>query len=131
MRREWTTEEVTYLQDKWGTYSIKAIANHLGRSINSIKLKARRIGLSDPTLHFDGITICQLAQALNLQYSIVKNWIKNYDLPAKRKVFAKEQRVWVITYKEFWNWAESNRQMIDFSRFEKNVLGEEPSWVLQ
>lgn len=131
MRKEWTTEEVTYLQEKWGAYSIKAIAKHLDRSINSIKLKARRIGLSDPTLHFDGITISQLALALNIDYKIIKNWIKSYGMPAKTKVFAQKQRVWVITYKEFWNWAESNRQMIDFSRFEKNMLGEEPLWVEQ
>jgi hypothetical protein len=125
----WTKEELDYLQDSWGTVSIKGIANHLGRSTNAVKLKAQRVGLQDPRMCFDGITVNQLALALNISYSILKNWIKLYNFPARRKIFAKENRVLVITYQSFWKWAEQNKQMIDFARVEPNILGPEPDWV--
>lgn len=125
----WTEEEVHYLQEKWGTSSIKNISRRLNRSISAVRLKAFRIGLNDAKLHFDGITLNQLAMALNKSYSILKNWIKQYDLPVKRKIFAIENEILVISYDDFWNWAEQNKQMIDFSRLERLSLGPEPNWV--
>lgn len=64
MAKRWTPEELAYLQDSWGVYSIETIAKNLNRSINAVRLKAQRIGLGDPTLHFDGITVHQLSKAL-------------------------------------------------------------------
>lgn len=128
-RRNWTQEEVEYLENSWGVVSIKRIARNLGRSINAIKLKANRLGLNDPRTHIDGITINQLSKVLNTDYNILKNWIKRYGLPAQQKLVACEQKVRIITYDDFWWWAEWNKHMIDFSRFEKGDLGPEPDWV--
>lgn len=127
--RAWTEEDLYYLQDNWGSVSIKGIARRLGRSVNAVKLKAGRIGLSDPRLHYDGITLNQLADALGISYTILKNWINLYDLPAKQKLFAVKERVLVITYEDFWKWSEKNKQMLDFSRVERLSLGPEPDWV--
>ena len=44
-RRNWSLEELQYLEEKWGATSIPAIAKHLGRSIQSVKNKAYRLGL--------------------------------------------------------------------------------------
>ncbi len=63
----WTKEEIAYLEDSWGTYSIKSIAKKLDRTVNAIKLKANRIGLSDPRLHFNGLEV-QLADVLQVSY---------------------------------------------------------------
>ncbi len=127
--RSWTQEEIDFLQDKWGVISIKAIAKNLDRSINAVKLKAQRTGLSDARFAFDGITVSQLAEALGISYSILKNWIKLYDFPAKKRIFAAENRVLVVTYDDFWEWAEQNKQMLDFTRLEPLLLGPEPDWV--
>ena len=35
----------------------------------------------------------------------------------------------VVDYEDFWKWAEKHKQLIDFSRVEKNILGPEPDWV--
>ena len=43
--RSWSAEEIAYLEEKWGVTSIPAIAKKLNRSINSIKCKAKKIGL--------------------------------------------------------------------------------------
>lgn len=129
MAKPWTDEETQYLEGRWGNVSIKAIANYLGRSLEAVKCKAQRIGLSDPRQHFDGITCNQLADALNVSYSLVKNWMRLYEFPARKKVFATQSKVWVVSYEHFWDWAEENKQMIDFSRVEENILGPEPDWA--
>lgn len=35
----------------------------------------------------------------------------------------------VVRINEFWEWAERNRSMVDFSKLEPNILGKEPKWV--
>lgn len=30
---------------------------------------------------------------------------------------------------DFWEWAEEHKRQLDFSKMEKNILGEEPEWV--
>jgi hypothetical protein len=129
--RSWTNEDIQYLQDSWGTVSIKGIAKTLDRSVNAVKLKAQRIGLIDPRFSFEGITVNQLAAALNITYSLLKHWIELYDFPAKKKVFCQSSRVLVVQYSDFWKWAEKNKQMIDFSKVEKNILGPEQFWVTE
>ena len=37
--RAWTTEELNYLQESWGTVSIQGIANHLNRTATAIERK--------------------------------------------------------------------------------------------
>jgi hypothetical protein len=128
-RRKWTDEEVRYLESRWGNMSIKNIAKKLDRSIHSIRLKAGRLGLIDPRLSFDGITINQLAKAINVSHSQIRRWIKYHDFPAKYKVFAMKSKVRVVSYEDFWKWAEQHKQMIDFSRIEPNILGPEPEWA--
>ena len=41
----------------------------------------------------------------------------------------KKNRFRVIDIDAFWKWAEDNKSILDFSRFEKYGLGAEPDWV--
>lgn len=41
----------------------------------------------------------------------------------------KNNRFRVIDIDDFWKWAEKNKSILDFSRFEKYTLGAEPDWV--
>lgn len=125
----WTQEELLYLEEKWGVISIKAIARNLGRSIEGVKLKAQRMGLRDPRMNFEGITINQLGKAIGREYSTLKGWIKRYGMPAKKKIFSQESRVLVISYSEFWKWAEQYKELMNFAKMESNILGAEPEWV--
>lgn len=129
--KRWTDEDVAYLEEKWGVISRNGIAKGLSRTVLAVQLKAQRIGLGDPLTHIDGITISQLSQVLNTHYGILKNWIKKYDMPAQKKKVAKEQQVWIISYQDFWKWAEKNRHMLDFARLDRLTLGPEPEWVTE
>src|SRR5690625_2392612 len=37
--------------------------------------------------------------------------------------------IWMISYEDFWKWAEENKHMIDFARIERLAIGPEPDWV--
>lgn len=43
-KKIWTKAEEDYLQDKWGTLSVKGLAKNLGRSENAIIVRAQRLG---------------------------------------------------------------------------------------
>lgn len=125
--KRWTTKEVRYLETWWGSMSLRGIAKRLDRSTACVRSKATKIGLGAELLHYDGITLSQLSRALKIDD--IKHWRNSYGLPAKRKLFGEKQRVWVIDYESFWEWAESNKKLIDFSKLEVNLLGPEPEWV--
>lgn len=129
--KNWTSDELAYLEDKWGSTSIKAIAKRLGRSVEGVKLKAQREGLTDARFLYDGITVNQLSFALKKSYSTLKNWIKRYDFPAKGKVFAQTERVLVVKYEDFWDWAEQHQAILNMAKLEPNLLGPEPEWVAE
>lgn len=127
--RNWTKEELEYLEDSWGKTTIQGIADKLDRTYSSIINKARILRLGDPLTHMDGITVSRLAKEIGLEYKLVMNWAEKYGFPAKQKRLAKQRKVWYVKYEDFWEWADNNRQMIDFTRFDKYALGSEPEWA--
>lgn len=129
MTKHWTQEEKELLEESWGLVSKTTIARNLGRSFSAIEQKAYRIGLGSFLESMDGITISQLSDAIQIHYGILKNWEEKYGLPVKIKKLTNNKRVKFIRYKDFWRWAETNRQMIDFTRFDKYTIAEEPEWV--
>lgn len=127
--KKWTEAELEYLQDSWGKTKTEGIAIKLGRTYSAIINKARILRLGDPLTHMDGISISQLSKTLNIHYALIMNWVKKYDFPAKQKRLTQEKRVWYVGYSDFWKWADKNRQMIDFARFDRHALGKEPAWA--
>lgn len=127
--KKWTAAELEYLEENCGKTTTDGIAFKLGRTYSAIINKARILGLGDPLTHMDGITISGLSKELGTHYRLIMNWVEKYDFPAKQKRLTKEKRFWYVKYEDFWEWADKNRQMIDFSRFDKYALGSEPEWA--
>lgn len=125
--KPWTTEEFDYLDSKWGEMPIPAIALHLGRSMNAVKIKAYRRGLGRHIHGGDFVTLNQLAIAINHGYWTVKNWEK-YGLPVKMKKSVKCGYK-TVNIDDFWKWAETHKPLIKFERIEPLILGKEPDWV--
>lgn len=128
--KSWTQEECNYLQDKWGVISIPSIADCLGRTINAVKIKAVKMELGSHLHSGTEITINELFNALGKggSYSYTfERWCK-HGLPIKyKKSINRKYRV--IDIDDFWKWSEKNKELLDFSKFELNMLGKEPSWV--
>ena len=132
--RTWTSEEIAYLEEKWGTVSIPAIAQRLNRTINAVKTRARKSGLGPVLMGGEYVTFHQLVVALGYSGSSdnykTTSWIKNRGFPIHRKKV--DQCSFRVVYlDEFWEWAEKNRSFLDFSKMEPLALGEEPAWVAE
>lgn len=126
----WPPEKEEYLEEAWGNVSIPNIAKKLGKSIEAVKLKARRMGLGRHIHSGDYITLCQLLKALKVGYSTdtLNRW-KAHNFPLKHKKSI-NQPVKVVYPKDFWAWAEHNKMLIDWGRVEPGTLGLEPQWVI-
>lgn len=130
MYRKWTSQEIEYLEDNWGTKSIEAIGKELGRTSCGVQVKAQRMGLGRFTLSGDYITVYELARAINgrkMDGHTFKTW-KKVGMPIKKKK-VKTMSHAVVNLKDFWKWAETHREYLDLSRMQENVLGEEPEWA--
>ncbi len=128
MRRNWTKEEIEYVESSWGVYSIPKIAKNLNRTLHSIKVKAVRIGLKRALHQGDYITFNQLMVEFKINGGYARNiWIKA-GCPVKEKRIIKKKYK-IIYLNQFWTWAEKNKNIINFAKLEENILGEEPGWV--
>lgn len=129
--RAWTTEELNYLQESWGTVSINSIANHLNRTATAVERKVIKLHLGPFTNNGDYITMNQLYKVLGLSCgneSRWKSWAEKQNFPVKL-VKVKSRKLKIVYIEDFWKWAEHNQNLLDLSKLEPLVLGVEPAWV--
>ena len=129
--RNWTKQEEEYLVENWGTLSVGTIAKNLNRSENAVVVRKCKLGLGSFLESGDYITWNQLHIALGIgtadSYKMI-SWVKNRNFPIHTKR-VNNNSFKVVYLDEWWEWAEKNRDLLDFSKFEENLLGEEPQWV--
>ena len=104
MKRKWSKSEYEYLEENWGMVSIPAIAEHLGRSINAVKIKVTKLGLGSMLSSGDYVTFNQLIQAVtgHNSYSYhLKSWVENRGFPMRYKK-VNECRFRIVYLNEFW-----------------------------
>lgn len=130
-KKKWTQEEYDYLQEKWGQISLKTIAKNLGRTENAILIKVHRLGLGPFLESGEYVSWHQLLRAIGYTGGtgyLEKSWIKNRDFPITTKK-VRNCSFKVVRLEDWWKWAEQNQNILDFSKFKENSLGEEPAWV--
>ena len=126
--KSWTKEEVNYLQEKWGTYSSEVIAKKLARTKLAIQLKARRLNLGDSRIAGENIALSTFSKATGIcTYTIKEVWIKNgFEMTELQHGKFKIRK---IDLQFFWKWAEENKRLVNFAKWEEGVLGIEPRWA--
>lgn len=131
MSKHWTPEEIEYLEESWGNRSIQAIADKLGRSFAAVQLKSRSMNLGSSRLGGDGIGLAQFAIAIGVDAKTIRErWIGQYGLKTK-KIKLTQRTLRKIKLDIFWPWAEKNKLILNFARFEPGALGKEPDWVAE
>ncbi|NFB55939.1 hypothetical protein EXM98_04240 [Clostridium botulinum] len=126
----WTEAEEEYLQRRYGKTTLKSISKKLNRSENAIEIKACRLGLSSALEATGELTAAEIANVFKIDaHVVVDRWIKNKGLKAQYKAVKFTRKFWRIKIEDFWKWAEDNKEIINFSKLERNILGKEPSWV--
>jgi len=127
--RKWTDEEIAYLKESVGDLQVKSMALKLGRTQNSVINKLKRLGLANTREHNDGIPIGQLSRMINVDRTIIQNWVERHGLKASRKITRSKKRFWFVTPQDFWVWAEQNKDKVKFSDIPYRTLVPEPDWV--
>ena len=131
-RPNWTEEEITYLEERWGRIKTSAIAKKLNRTLMAVKQKAIKRGLGPALRSSDYMTIYDISIAFNKNYSsIMQIWVANNGLRFEERTFVEKMRYKVIKPKDFWRWAEQNKGLINFAKYERYALPEEPDWLLE
>ena len=128
--RNWTKAEEQLLAEEWGMYSADTIARHLGRSRNAIVVRVARLGLGGHLRNSTLISFNVLIKTLGLKggYERTLRKFTEAGLPVHMQR-VKDHSFRMVDIDEFWEFAEKNRHLIDFSRLEENALGAEPGWV--
>lgn len=133
--RKWTKAEKDRLAEEWGTFSVGTIAEHLNRSENGIIVMAQRLGLGAHISNSALITFNTLLHELGISgngKSSSYSWALQKYKEAGLKIHThrvKRNSFRMVDIDEFWEFAEKNRHLFDFSRLEENALGAEPAWV--
>lgn len=116
-------------------YSIPTIAKRMNRSEAAIKVRATRLGLGAHIAASEFITFNVLIQELGISkpgsgscYSWALEKFQKCGLKI-HKHRVQNNTFKMVNIEEFWEFAEKNRHLFDFSRLEENVLGMEPEWV--
>ncbi|OSA88364.1 UNVERIFIED_ORG: hypothetical protein B2H93_18225 [Clostridium botulinum] len=126
--KRWREKDIEFLMSNLGRISLKSISEKLNRSKTAIKGKAHRLGLT--LFETNGqLTAAQLSEAIGVDKKTVTVWIKNKGLKACKRVIGNKASYWRINIDDFWKFASSNKENIDFRKFKENSLGKEPSWV--
>lgn len=131
MRKYFTPEEEAYIEEYFGIKSAEAIGRKLGIPSKSVINKAYKMGLTSLIDCSGKITANMLATLVGYDFKVIKKWISNHGLPHVRRSLnhnATRKHI-LIDPKQFWVWAEKNKERIDFLRIERNVIVPEPEWV--
>ncbi|KAA0549964.1 helix-turn-helix domain-containing protein [Bacillus sp. BGMRC 2118] len=129
MKRFWTSHEINILKDNVGTLKISTLARKLNRSEQSVLLKMKRLGIANTKEQNGLLTVGRLASILKVDRNTVCCWIRNHGLKCIKKVSRSKKAFWFIENSDFWNWAEQNKQRINFSKVEIHAIPPEPKWV--
>lgn len=131
--RRWTEEEVDQLKDLWGVKSLPEIAKKLKRTELSITNKVTVLQLGAWSMNSDKISLFELYKVINPHktgggYLDFVRLITLHGAPIIEKRI-KNAKTKMIGIDDFWKWAKKHQHILNFSKFEENMLGAEPKWV--
>jgi hypothetical protein len=122
LKGAWSEEEEKYLKRMYLTLTIKQLADRLDRTEYSVKRKLQRMDLNK---YYDCIYVRTLANAFLSDSSVVNRWIEKYELLFVKRADKKRG----IRERVFWKWADKNRNIIPFYKYQKGMLRYEPDWL--
>lgn len=127
--RFWSDEEISYLENNFGRYPLKTLSKKLNRTEDAIRGKCLKLGLTSALSNTGLLSTNDIAKVLGLNRKTIWDFIQNKGLPAKKQIVLRKGEFWRVNITDFWKWLEINKDSINLSKFEKNILGAEPEWV--
>ena len=113
------------MEKKYIGQPVQKTAEKLNRSVASVKRKAANLNLNHYT---DSLSAKIVAKCFVVDVSVVIRWINKFDLPCKKVVCGNQMR-YLIEGEKFWKWAENNKDIINWAKYERQSLLPEPDWL--
>lgn len=130
--KNWTKEEIEYLSENWGRYSVPQLAKKLNRSENAVRIKIVRYGLGHAVTNANCLNAQQLSNLMGIDiHTVTDYWIPRCGLKAQRKAPRGQRKQWFISMGVLMQWLKSNQNKWDSRRVEEFALGPEPGWLKQ
>lgn len=126
MRRKWTEQEKNYLNKRYCKQPVATTAKVLGRTVVSVKRKARSLGLNIYAGEF--VSARTVAKCFGQDIRVVLRWITKFGLPATERRVANVTRYEILP-EMFWQWAKDHRDEIHWASYEPLSLLPEPDWL--
>lgn len=124
--RPWTQEEINYLEKWYEKRGTDYIAKKFNRTQYSIRRKAQSLGLN-AYVCFE-LYVRTIADCFNCDSRVINRWIDKYNLPC-RIVQRGQATCKLIDVKDFWKWAENNKDIIPWHKYELQTILPEPDWL--
>jgi hypothetical protein len=95
-RKNWTSEEERLLEENSGRRHVTWLAKRLKRSLTSVVLKLKRMGLRRRMT--DGYTLGTLGECFGIDHHVIERWVREGKLTVKRRnPDAAERSPWYVT----------------------------------
>lgn len=132
-KREWTIEEVMYLQDNWGYKTADTIARHLKRTPIAVITRAKIEGLGAQLSDGDLLSKERITTMMGLKNrEIIDRWI-DAGLPVRKKSIRGTKNVqhwtFVIKFGDLLKFLQEHPEEWDSRRVEPYALGIEYDWL--
>lgn len=124
--KQWTQEEVNYLEKWYEKKGTDFIAKKLNRTKYSVRKKAQTLGYNSYVCA--ELYVRTVAKCFNSDSSVVNRWINKYNLPCKI-IKRGKNTCKLINVETFWKWAENYKDIIPWQKYESQSMLPEPEWL--
>lgn len=128
--RSWSKDEIEYLSENWGRFTIPQLAQRMNRSENAVKIKIVRFGLGRAVENANCLNARQLSDLMGVDvHAVTDYWIPKCGLKARQKAPHGQRKQWFIKMDSILHWLENNQDKWDSRRVEEFAFGPEPGWL--
>jgi len=123
--KKWSDEEIEKLKCLWGNYTIRDISVKMGRSVNSVCIKSKRLKLNGQFYRGDIMNSRQISRLMGVDsHTVTDYWIAKCGLPANKKRTRDDNSkiFYIIKYSSFLNWLKNNQDKWDSRRITEDLL---------
>lgn len=129
----YSQEELDYIEFYAGSFTLEKLAARMDRSVEGLRAKMNKMGITSMTRHTGKIPACTLARYVGVSDGTVRRWIRLNGLKAVKRGFRNgikhHDLSLLVTAEDFWEWAEQNKERVPFSKINQQELLPVPTWL--
>lgn len=108
-RKRYTEAELVYLESSWGNISVQRIAGTLGRTVEAVESKARKLNLGNPLDYKDFLIAVEIESLIGVDRKTLKKHFTERGLKHKIKTL-KNRELITVNYEDLIEWLVDNPQ---------------------